>query len=340
MEDSQKVSLFLWRILKMKPQRFINKGQINKSKVIVLVKIIGVIILCALFTNCNRFPVYKTIHEAAKEGDIRDVRRHLRKGADVNAMDSEGLTPLFYAGSFTDMEDRKLAKLLIKNGADVNAKENNTGYTNLHYASRFRSPEQVKFWIDMGANVNIQDENGMTPLICAIMGENIENLRILIDKGADVNLRSENDTPLGRAYYNYLLSFFDNSVEKKAESQSISKSMMELLIKAGADVNAKKRDNKTLLHTVVRDDRGHTEWDTTEEIIELLIEKGADINARDSDGDTPLHIAAMEGNVNMCGFLVRHGANQNIRNNRGELPYEILPFGVMIKRSLQRGGHY
>ena len=61
-----------------------------------------------------------SIHDAAGEGDIEAVKQHLVAGADVNAKDHLGLTPLHYAAIEAHNE---IIELLIAKGADVNAKE-------------------------------------------------------------------------------------------------------------------------------------------------------------------------------------------------------------------------
>ena len=60
----------------------------------------------------------KKLTDAALNGDIEAVKQYLAAGADVNAKDKEGWTPLHFAS------DRKnVAEFLIKKGADVNAKD-------------------------------------------------------------------------------------------------------------------------------------------------------------------------------------------------------------------------
>ena len=72
----------------------------------------------------------KDIWEAAWSGNIEAVKQHLDAGADVNA-DSGGYTPLHFAAT------KEIAELLIANGADVNAKDDE-GETPLDWASRHR----------------------------------------------------------------------------------------------------------------------------------------------------------------------------------------------------------
>jgi len=61
----------------------------------------------------------RTIHEAAANGSLTDVIKHLQRGADVNAKDANGATPLLSAA----MNGRKeVAELLVAKGADVEAR--------------------------------------------------------------------------------------------------------------------------------------------------------------------------------------------------------------------------
>ena len=80
-----------------------------------------------------------SIHVAARIGKIKAVQQHLDAGADVNAKDEKGSTPLYWAAWDGY---KKVAELLIAKGADVNAK-NNRGITPLD-AAIMRSPRQSR----------------------------------------------------------------------------------------------------------------------------------------------------------------------------------------------------
>jgi len=103
-----------------------------------------------------------SIHKAARVGHIKAVKRNLASGTDVNAKDDDGVTPLLVAA----VSGRKeIIELLIREGADVNAKVN--GVTPLHQAA-FRSHKEIaELLIANGADLNAVDnvgKFGRTPL--------------------------------------------------------------------------------------------------------------------------------------------------------------------------------
>ena len=111
--------------------------------------------------------VHETLREAAENGDLADVKRHLKRGADVNARDNFGETPLFLA-VFKGHKD--VAELLIAKGAMVNIKAKNNA-TPLHYAAMQGHTDVAELLIAKGADVNVKNQRGLTPLALAdIMG--------------------------------------------------------------------------------------------------------------------------------------------------------------------------
>ena len=127
--------------------------------------------------------------DAAKEGNIEAVKQHLANGADVNAKD-DGWTPLHNAAGYSTKE---MVELLISNGANVNAK-NDDGWTPLHDAA---TKEVAELLIAKGADVEAKDKDNWTPLHKAAFGGHKEIVELLISEGADVNAKGEDGwTPL------------------------------------------------------------------------------------------------------------------------------------------------
>jgi ankyrin repeat protein len=130
-----------------------------------------------------------------KSPRVEYIRRLISEGADVNAKNSKGWTPLIYAAR--NSESTEIVTLLIEAGADVNAKAD-SGWPPLMYAAgRYSSiPEIVTLLIEAGADVNYRDVEGYTPLIFAA-GNSLSSMpspkvvKLLIEAGADVNIETE-----------------------------------------------------------------------------------------------------------------------------------------------------
>ncbi len=137
-----------------------------------------------------------SIHDAAAAGDINAVKQHIAAGADVN--ENVLGTPLHWA---TVNGHKEVAELLIAKGADVNAKDA-VGNTPLYNTILFNAIVEVhkeiaELLIQNGADVNAQDKNGNTPLHLAATSGLKEVAELLIANGADVNAKKKfGRTPL------------------------------------------------------------------------------------------------------------------------------------------------
>jgi hypothetical protein len=124
------------------------------------------------------------------------VHTLLEKGADVNAKDNMGWTPLFWA-AFSRRTDT--VRALVEKGADVNAK-NKYDDTALIHAAYAGDTDTVAVLLEKGADVNAKDDMGRTALIEAARQGRTETVRALLEVGADVTTRDkEGETALSRA---------------------------------------------------------------------------------------------------------------------------------------------
>ena len=100
------------------------------------------------------------IGRLVKDGDLASLREAFTKGADVNGLDAQGITPLSWAAMADQLD---VVKLLIDLRAEVNGK-NRDGATPLHGAAGLGRTEIVELLLSKGADVNVIDGDGQTPL--------------------------------------------------------------------------------------------------------------------------------------------------------------------------------
>ena len=139
---------------------------------------------CVDAEKAGRSPLHMAV-----QGDPGWVKYLLDHGADVNARDENGATPLLFA---KEPGKHEIMDLLLAKGADVNA-AGHWSRTPLHVMCTQVDPVGVEKLLAAGADVNRKDRDGATPLCAAIMplgGQRdnpraVEIVRQLLSKGAD-----------------------------------------------------------------------------------------------------------------------------------------------------------
>lgn len=201
----------------------------NKMKKFLMFLLLVGLISCN--KSSNQFDD-KILYEAIKNNQLDVIKNKINKGLSVNFQDKAGNTLLHYACLDNKID---IAKFLVENGANIEAKEND-GFRPIHVN---HSPEFVYFFLSKGVNINSQTNEGDTILhMLAIQEiksekeyeERINFLKDLIENGANPNV--ENNTgekPFHTAYLygNYRISKFLQPYTK-----SLSKSAIESLEKA------------------------------------------------------------------------------------------------------------
>ena len=102
------------------------------------------------------------IWEAARTGNIEAVKQHIAAGTDLNVKGDRGITPLLVA---VMNGHKEITELLIAEGADVNAQDNDAGWAPLHAAARKGLKPVVELLIAAGADVNAKDDSNITPVL-------------------------------------------------------------------------------------------------------------------------------------------------------------------------------
>lgn len=126
--------------------------------------------------------------EACRMDNHDKIRSLIARGADINAQDKDGHTPLTWAAWNRNIEI--VQRLIVDKNANVNA-QNKIGYTPLLVAARRNNLAIVQLLVGKGANVNAQDQCGETPLIFAASHGNLAMVQLLVTSGADVNAQDK-----------------------------------------------------------------------------------------------------------------------------------------------------
>lgn len=208
----------------------------------------------------------------------------------LKASDPAGSTLLHHAAGFGTLET---LQWLVDSGADVNVK-NKLGATPLHWAAPDEA--KVRLLLARGAAVNAKLGDGRTPLyLAALLGNGHSILRVLLGHGADPGLAAGNKrTPLMAA---------------AAQGDATA---VRLLLDAGAQVDASDTGGQTALMMAA------TSGDPA--VVRLLLERGANARALTKRNESALGNAGTAGNPEVVRLLLEHGAEPNTRNIRGYSP--------------------
>ena len=121
----------------------------------------------------------------ASEGDAASVRLFLEAGFDPDTRDRHGVTMLCLA-----VRNRHLAaaEALLAGGASIDLKAGDRGYTPLMDAVKSGPPEHVAYFLERGADPNLESKDGQSALVVAVGRQDIDSARLLLRHGADADI--------------------------------------------------------------------------------------------------------------------------------------------------------
>jgi ankyrin repeat protein len=131
------------------------------------------------------------LFESAAVGDVALVEKALAAAPDsVNTFAGDGWTALHLAAAFGSPE---AVALLLEKGASVDAvSKNPQGNQPLHAALALgRNPDSVRILLEAGADPNARQAGGFTALFSAVAANRRDLAELLIARGADLTLRSD-----------------------------------------------------------------------------------------------------------------------------------------------------
>lgn len=326
--------------------------------------------VCAALDNDGRLLF------AARLGDAERVARLLASGANVHAQETKssetGYTPLHYAAagySGGAGKQEEVAKLLIESGANVNARAD-SGTTPLILAADWGNVAMVQLLLKHGADVNAKSKKA-TPLTRAVLRGRLSVVKLLLERGADPDLAGEYGRPidmidsirwdsqdqhhdmfmlivnsgasvvptngmnplrraLHRANLELLLLMIDKGAVVDAFvvetiGRRALRQVAEGLANRGVKIFTGEGVGSTLLHGAVC---GHDA-----EFFEWTAANTPDVNVANPQGKTPLHYAARCGNVDYGRRLLAKGADVNRVDAHGDTAVEearTRPFSRLL----------
>lgn len=166
------------------------------------------------------------LHYAAREGSIEILKYLvLVLKIDISIPFKDGSVALHFA---VGSEDLEALKCLMALGADMEIRDEN-GRTPLLLASFVGWNEGIELLINGGAYVDTQDHQGASPLNLAVMFQNFEIVKLLCDHGSNVNIQTQKKiTPLCQAVHMGNLPICKYLVENGADLD-LDASLLELL---------------------------------------------------------------------------------------------------------------
>jgi ankyrin repeat protein len=254
--------------------------------------------------------------QSAEKGDLASVQRFVRKGANIEAKDESGSTPLMIA-------DAAMVKFLLDRGARVDTR-NTDGVNGMMEAAQAGRVPIVELLLQKGTDQSALNEAifrtiDYQPMMInkefsnklasppALADPFVETVKMLLEKGADIEARNE----AGRTFLIEAAGF------GRLET-------VKMLLQKGANLRAQSNDGSTALHAAACDCALATMPDTYD-VVKLLLEKGAEINTKDNEGYTPLMIASSGGvlKTDIVRVLLENGANPRLKNAHRETALAI-----------------
>jgi uncharacterized protein len=299
------------------------------------------------------------LHAAVRAGNLDEVKRLVSAGADVNARDPLGSTPLFVAAWSGNTE---IASFLLAHGALVNASRPEDNSTALRCAVLAGQAETVELLLASGARVDTRYSSNQTVLHLAAARANAQIVDLLLASHADIGWVDVNgNTALDTAVLHDQLQVASLLITHGADVNRVNPldgrgpfheacvrgftNLIAPLIEAGADPTKPDRFGQTPLDLALAYKNGNTvaallrlpvhRTDieaTAEQAIEsaisrgrtevarTLIESGFDIEKPTSAGSTYLHDAALKSQKKMVQLLLDRGARVNTLNRNGATP--------------------
>ncbi len=272
------------------------------------------------------YMIHEVLIDAAKQGNIRRAQNALAAGAQIDARDNHGRTPMHHAAREGHIH---FIKWLINQGAQVNDRDN-IGQEPIHeaaYGGYGVHLEIVQLLVEHGAQIRACDDWKREPIHFAAAKGFLDIIQWLFEHGADICAQDghKNQAIHWAAHAGQLevvKSLISGAASKQRQSGTIGAEAGERVM----DSNALERERGKIYdeysdeyHKIYDEYSG--EYSITGEY-SIKYKGGADINARGEDDRTPLHEAASEGHLKLVEWILYYGggADLNAEDSEGRTP--------------------
>ncbi|XP_067684507.1 putative ankyrin repeat protein RF_0381 [Haliotis asinina] len=288
----------------------------------------------------------------------RDSEMHnvlVEKGADAKIKNTTGKTALHYTAA---IQCERSAKILLP-VSDVDAQDQ-YGDTALHCIHQkcpgSRRAEMYKLFMEKGANVDIKNEMGQTPLHKAVVRQTVDSVRLLLS-AADINAQDNNGKTALHLVRHMPSHQEDNChelyklfVEKMADGNLKENNFGETALHQAAearcpecvrllievtDVNVQDSHGNTAAHVIHESSFFTTVEDNCHEILRLLIQKGLDGHIRNEKGQTALHLIASKQCFQGVKLLL-DVSDVNAQDNAGNTAFHHLHSAQFCKDGCEK----
>ena len=259
----------------------------------------------------------KMLINASAVGNVEQVDSALIDGANINAKNSDGMTPLMLACFNGNYE---LAKFLLSKGAKVDLKDND-GWNALMWASRLNDVRLVTLLVSHGADVNYHDGDGWNALFHACSKGNFNVVKFLVENGAVVDSKNSlSKTVFEYATTDEIKNYLFEKIEKDKMITLFKKSLKQkefdnarLMLQNGMDINHRYENGDTVLIDMIREG--------DEKAVQFLVDNDADLMMTDSKGLTPLEICKQVKNEEIALYIYQKGVEKEREKERKKKRY-------------------
>ncbi|MEM7584219.1 MAG: ankyrin repeat domain-containing protein [Acidobacteriota bacterium] len=231
------------------------------------------------------------LHLAADQASEAMIAALLEGGADVDAADVDGMTPLHVAARRGELE---IVELLARTSE---RRANGSGHRPVHVAAIYGNFEVFRRLFEPNISRKTNEE-GHGLLHMAAYGGHPEILRATLEHYEDVDPQDHDGwTPL----------FF--------ATQKVHAAAAGLLLERGAAVAQRDKEGTAAIHLAgaCSDSR----------LLQQFLQQDPDVDLADADGNTPLHHAAGWGHLENLRLLLAAGADPSLRNREGDTALDI-----------------